>query len=102
MDNISGLLKAFVIIGGIVLLLGSALLVTLLILRGTDRRQAVRASTSAPFDLPLPAGSRIEQVSMDGERLVLLAVDGAGRQFVAVADPRTGQLLSLIRIQPAE
>ena len=101
MDNISGLLKAFVIIGGVVLLLGSALLVALLVLRGNEER-ALRAVVSAPFELALPAGSRIEQVSMDGERLVLLAIDGAGRQFVAVVDPRTGERLSLIHIRPAE
>jgi hypothetical protein len=100
-DNISGLLKAFVIVGGVVLLLGSALLVALLILRGNQERER-RAVAPAALDVALPAGSRIEQVSMDGERLVLLAVDGAGRQFVAVVDPRTGERLSLIRIQPAE
>lgn len=100
MDNISAVLKTLVVIGGIALLFGTALLVVLLILRGNEQRQALRAVASGPLELALPPGSRIEQVSLDGERLVLLAVDGAGRQFVAVVDPRTGERLSLIHIRP--
>jgi hypothetical protein len=97
-DQVSSILKIFVIAGGIVLVAGTILLVVLIVLRaGSD-------DAPAPPDLPqtlsLPAGARIEQVVVDGRRLVLLGVDGAGAQFLAVVDPMTGERLSLLRVQP--
>jgi hypothetical protein len=53
-----------------------------------------------PQTLRLPAGARIEQVVVDGRRLVVLGTDGAGAQFLAVVDPATGERLSLLRVQP--
>ena len=52
--------------------------------------------------VPLPAGARIEQVEPAGGCLVLLGVDGAGRQFVALVDPYTGARLSLLLMTPQE
>jgi Family of unknown function (DUF6476) len=96
-DNISSLLKAFVVAAGIVLVAGTILLVVLIALRaGGDDPIAQQA----PQTLHLPAGARIEQVVVDGRRLVLLGVDAAGTQFVAVVDPATGERLSLLRVQP--
>ena len=54
----------------------------------------------APQALFLPAGARIEQVVVDGRRLVLLGSDQAGGQFLAVVDPVTGERLSLLRVRP--
>jgi Family of unknown function (DUF6476) len=96
-DNISSLLKGFVIAGGIALVAGTMVLVTLLVMRAGDRQPVVQ---QAPQVLRLPAGARIEQVVVDGRRLVLLGLDGAGRQFLAVVDPVTGERLSLLRVQP--
>jgi hypothetical protein len=50
--------------------------------------------------VPLPAGARIEQVVPGGGCLILLGVDGAGRQFVALVDPYTGARLSLLLMNP--
>lgn len=97
MDNISSLLKAFVIAGGIALVAGTIVLVALLVMRVGDRQPIVQ---QAPQILRLPAGARIEQVVVDGRRLVLLGLDGAGTQFLAVVDPVTGERLSLLRVQP--
>jgi hypothetical protein len=96
-DNISSLLKAFVIVGGIALLGGTILLVVLIALRAGADDPIV---AQAPQALHLPPGARIEQVVVDGRRLVLLGVDAAGAQFVAVVDPVTGERLSLLRVQP--
>jgi hypothetical protein len=96
-NNISTLLKAFVIGAGIVLVAGTIVLVALI---------ATRAGRDDPVGQPgpqalyLPAGARIEQVVIDGRRLVLLGVDATGTQFVAVVDPATGERLSLLRVQP--
>jgi hypothetical protein len=125
-DNIARALKVFVIAGGIVLLAGTMLLVVLIVLRPSedpaDPPASPRAETPAsvaeadPPDVlcelglpvpgesmgvPLPAGARIEQVVPGGGCLILLGVDGAGRQFVALVDPYTGARLSLLLMNPA-
>jgi Family of unknown function (DUF6476) len=96
-DNISSLLKAFVVAAGIVLVAGTILLVVLIALRAADDDPIFQP---APQALPLPAGARIEQVVVDGRRLVLLGVDAAGTQFLAVVDLATGERLSLLQVQP--
>ena len=97
MNNVSTLLKAFVIGAGIVLVAGTILLVVLIATRAGDDPTVERQPAQA---LRLPAGARIEQVVIDGRRLVLLGVDATGTQFVAVVDPATGERLSLLRVQP--
>lgn len=96
MDNIPSVLKAFVIAGGMVLVAGTILLAVLLVMRAGDDGRMVQA----PQALRLPAGARIEQVVVDGRRLVLLGTDGTGIQFLAVVDPATGERLSLLRVRP--
>jgi hypothetical protein len=96
-DNISSLLKAFVIAGGIVLAAGTILLVALLAMGAGDGDPIVQ---DAPRAVHLPAGARIDQVVVDGRRLVLLGVDAAGTQFLAVVDSVTGERLSLLRVRP--
>ena len=97
MDNIPSILKAFVITGGIVLVAGTILLAALIVMRAGDDGPIVQ---QAPQALHLPAGARIEQVVVDGRRLVLLGTDGTGTQFLAVFDPATGERLSLLRVRP--
>ena len=97
MDNIPNLLKAFVIAGGVVLVAGTILLAVLLVMRAGDDGLVMQ---QAPQALRLPAGARIEQVVVDGRRLVLLGTDGTGTQFLAVVDPATGERLSLLRVRP--
>jgi hypothetical protein len=124
-DNIARALKVFVIAGGIVLLAGTMLLVVLIVLRPSedpaDPPASPRAETPAglaeadppgavcelglpvpgeAMGVPLPAGARIEQVVPGGGCLILLGVDGAGRQFVALVDPYTGARLSLLLMNP--
>jgi hypothetical protein len=124
-DNIVRALKVFVIAGGIVLLAGTMLLVVLIVLRPAgnpgDPPASPRAGTPAgvaeadppgalcelalpvpgeAMGVPLPAGARIEQVVPGGGCLILLGVDGAGRQFVALVDPYTGARLSLLLMNP--
>jgi hypothetical protein len=96
-DNVSSILKVFVIAGGIVLVAGTILLAVLIALRaGGDDPIAQQT----PQPLLLPAGARIEQVVVDGRRLILLGTDEAGAQFLAVVDPVTGERLSLLHVRP--
>jgi hypothetical protein len=96
-DNIPSILKVFVIAGGMALVAGTILLAVLIVTRARDDAALVQR---APQALHLPVGARIEQVVVDGRRLVLLGTDGAGAQFLAVVDPATGERLSLLRIRP--
>jgi Family of unknown function (DUF6476) len=96
-DNVSSILKVFVIAGGIVLVAGTILLAVLIVMRaGADEPIA----QPAPQPVLLPAGARIEQVVVEGRRLVLLGTDAAGAQFLAVVDPVTGERLSLLHVRP--
>ena len=97
MDNIPSILKAFVIAGGMALVAGTILLAVLIVTRARDDGAIVPRD---PQTLRLPAGARIDQVVVDGRRLVVLGTDGAGAQFLAVVDPATGERLSLLRVQP--
>ena len=97
MDNIPSILKAFVIAGGMALVAGTILLAVLIVARARDDGAIVQRD---PQTLRLPAGARIDQVVVDGRRLVVLGTDGAGAQFLAVVDPATGERLSLLRVQP--
>jgi hypothetical protein len=124
-DNIARALRVFVIAGGIVLLAGTMLLVVLIVLRPSgdpaDPPTSPRAETPAgvadadppgalcefalpvpgePMGVPLPAGAHVEQVVPGGGCLILLGIDGAGRQFVALVDPYTGARLSLLLMNP--
>jgi hypothetical protein len=96
-DNIPGALKVFVVAGGIVLVAGTILLAVLIALRAGADDPIVQ---QAPQALLLPAGAQIEQVVVDGRRLVLLGRDEGGEQFLAVVDPVTGERLSLLRVRP--
>jgi Family of unknown function (DUF6476) len=96
-DNIPSVLKAFVIAGGIVLVAGTILLAVLIVMRAGADPPVVQP---APQALLLPAGARIEQVVVDGRRLVVLGTDQGGQQFLAVVDPVTGERLSLLRVRP--
>jgi hypothetical protein len=111
-DNIPKLLKGFVIAGGIALIAGTLLLIVLIVMRATDPADRSDATpglaadrcvggtpSSQALPVQLPAGARIEQI-VSGPCLVLLGVDGDGRQFVALVDPLTGERVSLLLLRP--
>lgn len=124
MDNIARALKVFVIVGGIVLLAGTVLLVVLIVMRASENLDPPESPLAeagpsdtrlcelalpapgeplgVPLKVPLPGGARIEQVVPGGGCLILMGVDGAGRQFVALVDPYTGARLSLLLMNPEE
>jgi Family of unknown function (DUF6476) len=97
--NIPNLLKAFVIAGGVALIAGTGLLVVLILVRGHGDREVVQ---ELPVTISLPKGARVEQVVVDGNRWLLLGTAAAGRQFLAVVDPRTGEPTSLLWLQPED
>lgn len=98
-----GLLKAFVIASGVVLVVGTIVLAALIIARAVGGGTEIAGDAAPPAitDLQLPAGAQIEQVVPDGDRILLLGVGPAGGQFLAVVDPETGERLRLIRFRTA-
>jgi len=105
-NNVSGLLKAFVILGGVTLLIGMLLLALLLIFRSggppVGSLQGGDALVPGPVDLALPKDVRIGQVVVDGKRLVLLGEGPDGQQYIAVVDADSGARKTLIRVTPGE
>lgn len=102
-NNVSGLLKAFVILGGVALLIGVILLAVMIIMRATGAGGAPEPTAmSGPVDLALPAGVRVSQVVADGRRLVLLGEGPGGQQYIAVVDADSGRRRSLMRVTPEE
>ncbi|MEO1659068.1 MAG: hypothetical protein AAFR65_15245 [Pseudomonadota bacterium] len=70
---------------GVLLLGGTALLITLLITRSPDT-----PTTTPGFDVALEAGEHIEDVSLEGGRALLLIENGAGQQRLMLIDLATG------------
>jgi hypothetical protein len=87
-DNIPRLLKAFVIAGGVGLVGGTVLLVTLLVLRATGGGPG---AVDPEATHPMPTGGRNEEVVADGERGRLRGSDPPRPPFQAGVDARTGR-----------
>jgi len=103
-------LKIAVVVMGVLIILGTAVVIVELIRRATPsaRPPAHRPdiiSHEAPFDttLPLPAGSRVAGVTATADRVVVRVVpteaDGGGR--LLFLDPRTGALRGTVTLVPA-
>lgn len=86
---------------GVVLVLGTGLLVWLLVQRGQGSREASTAAPpEAPGTLALPPEARIGQVLAAGNQLVILGEVPDGGRFLAVVDLATGRRRHLLRIVP--
>ena len=111
------LLKALVVIMGVLIIAGTTLLVTLLV-TGAGRSKpptpavaggpppapaAAAGAALAGFEtarIPLPSGARIASVSASGERAILHLVDSAGLERLLIVDLATGRQLGLVELAP--
>jgi len=91
-----GILKAVVIGLGVLLVLGSVVLVTTLINRLNARGTAAVAAS----EINLPAGTEILESRLDQGRL-MLRLSRAGKQEIRFFDPVTGAALGMITIVTA-
>ncbi len=87
--------------GGVVLVLGTGLLVWLLVQRATTTGGGRQPTAAAPGTLALPAGATIGQVLAAGNQLVIVGEGPEGR-FLAVVDLATGRRRHLLKIVPDE
>ena len=93
-------LKIFVVVGGIVLVVGTATLVWLLVQRQQERAALRPVGMGVVADLRLPAGTRVERAEFDGGRLLLTLRGADEQQYLALVNPASGERLSLLRIVP--
>ena len=95
-------LKALVIIMGVLLAAGTVALVFAIIHhRAATRDQTAQASLAMPghASLNLPAGSRVAQMIGIGDRVELLMVAPDGKQSLLLVEPATGKTIETIGIE---
>lgn len=103
-------LKLFVVVAGVVILLGSGALLWLL---ATGAGRDAPATTAAPApaaappavppvmaDLALPQGAAIVDLVSDQDKIVLLLRTPGAQDYLAVVDAATGTRRALLRIVP--
>lgn len=103
-------LKLFVVVAGLVILLGSGALLWLLA-SGAAREAPAAATSPAPTpappaappvvaDLALPRGAAIVDLVSDQDKIVLLLRTPEAQDYLAVVDAATGTRRALLRIVP--
>ncbi len=94
------LLKAVVIVLGVMVVLGMTVLVVEIFGRASDFGGR-ESSGFATATVPLPAGSRVLGMSGEDDALSLLVEDPDGVQRIVTIDRRTGAVLGTLSLEPA-
>jgi len=89
--------KAFVVVAGVLILLGTGTLVALLVARTGPRA----VSLEAPARVAIPAGLRLVRASATGDRVLLELVDERERLHLLLVDAATGTPTGYLLIAPA-
>jgi len=90
------LVKVFVVVAGVVLVVGTALLIGLLV----QRAGRAPADLAAPSPLRIPPAMRVEEVTLGGERLLLTLRDSQGVLHLLVVDAASGRTVGFLRVEP--
>ena len=94
-------LKASVIVMGILIVAGTAAIAVMLARRAGDDGTGGGAASGAPARFALPAGARIIETALDGDRVALrIALKGGGERVVVI-DARTGRRIGAVDVVPA-
>ena len=97
-DSLLRAVKLFVVVGGVLIIAGTATLITMLVKRGTRLGDAPPPAAPAA-NAVLPAGAEVTSASLAGRELVLLGRAPAG-QFVLVVAPARGARRRLLWLAP--
>jgi len=88
------LLSAIIVVGLGVLAYGTVQLVRN---RAADSRPAEPAASAVePFNIRLPAGARVLEMDLDGDRLAVRLDLGGGRESIQIYDVRTGMTVGVV------
>ena len=96
-DRLIPALLTFVIVGAVVLVLGTGTLVWLLVQRKREPAGPAAATVTA---LPVPAGFRATSAALGDGRLLLFGTDAADRQIVVLTDPRKSGSVTVLTLEP--
>jgi hypothetical protein len=102
-DSLLRALKVFVVVSGVVIVVGTATLIWLVVKRGANVATTAPATAPAgePGTVDLPPGGEVTQLAVSGSRLVLLGRAPGEGQFVVVVDLASGERRRLFRLAPA-
>lgn len=92
--------KLFVVVGGVLIIVGTATLIALLVKRGTGGADAGPPKAALAATVELPPGGEILAVDGDGRDLLLLGRAPQG-QFLLLVDRATGARGRLFWLTPA-
>jgi hypothetical protein len=101
------ILKVFVIGMGLLLVVGFALVVTVIVYQATRIGESEPAGPSAQavanraggLALSVPSGTKIESLTLDGKRMAVQLTGPNGAE-IAVIDVDKGRVISRIRLEP--
>ena len=94
-------LKVLVIVMGVMLVGGFAVLLAVIAGRVSRAPAPIAARTFAPPPIEIPRGARIEAMTAGSDRLVLGLVLPEGSRQLLVLDLATGARLGIIELHPA-
>lgn len=109
MDPLLRALKVFVVVAGVVLVIGIGAFLWLL----AERSGETGTPTAAPpettprpaaearpvvADLPVPPGANLVDLRLDGERVLLFLRAPDEQEYLVLANAATGERLSLVRL----
>ena len=103
MTNFMRALKALVIVMGILIVAGTAVIAVTLARRSADdgaARTGGDAAVAAPR-IELPAGARVVETALDGTRIALRIVLADGTERIIVIDTETGRRTGAVDVVPA-
>ena len=96
-------LKALVVVMGILIIAGLAVIGTTIFNRLGEKAE-IRREAPASFgarSVSLPPGSTVEQVTIDDGRVVVWVKDGQGRSRIIVLDAQSGDELGAFDLEGA-
>ncbi len=105
MESLRGALKAFVIIAGILIVLGTGTLIWVIVQRAARTAPPAQPTveirpTFSATELQVPAGSRVIDMRLSDTRLVLHLATPDEQEYIAIVDLATGRRLGLMRVVP--
>jgi len=92
-------LKAAVIVMGILLVGGFAFVLAAIVYQASKGGQSTAGTEAVAAELPIPKDATVSTLALDGDRLALHLQSSAGPEIVVV-DLKTGKTLARIRLKP--
>jgi len=93
-------LKILVVVMGVMLIAGLAVVIGTIAHRATQRQAAPPAAGFGHTSVALPAGARVVEMREVGGRLVLRLERSNGSETLLILDPATGAEVGTIDLEP--